>query len=126
MSQHYSNPNRESETYSLPDVETFLGRVTECQNCGTGGCLIDGSQISDVDCPECGKRRIKVTDTKRQWFYWFCFPGCLPDSDPIGPFATEDEAIADARENAGGDDEFFEDDRKGAAHLHEDDGGDND
>lgn len=27
------------------------------------------------------------------WYYWFCFPGCLPDSDPIGPFETEDEAI---------------------------------
>ena len=34
------------------------------------------------------------------WYYWFCFPGCLPDSDPVGPFDTEDEAIADCRENA--------------------------
>jgi hypothetical protein len=22
------------------------------------------------------------------WFYWYCFPGCLPDSEAIGPFAT--------------------------------------
>ena len=30
-------------------------------------------------------------------FYWqSCFPGCLPDSDPVGPFQTEAEAIADA------------------------------
>lgn len=32
-------------------------------------------------------------------FYWWpCFPGCLPDTDglPYGPFGTEDEAIADA------------------------------
>jgi hypothetical protein len=27
------------------------------------------------------------------WYYWACFPGCLPDSDPIGPFETEEEAI---------------------------------
>jgi hypothetical protein len=29
--------------------------------------------------------------------YWIAgFPGCLPDGDLFGPFATEDEAIADA------------------------------
>ena len=32
-------------------------------------------------------------------YYWqSCFPGCLPDSDPIGPFTTESDAIADATE----------------------------
>lgn len=31
-------------------------------------------------------------------YYWqSCFPGCLPDSDPVGPFETEEEAIEDAR-----------------------------
>ncbi len=32
------------------------------------------------------------------WYYWFCQPGCLPDSDPIGPFVTEADAIADAEQ----------------------------
>ncbi len=27
------------------------------------------------------------------WFYQFCFPGCLPDSEPFGPYATRQEAI---------------------------------
>ena len=31
------------------------------------------------------------------WYYWFCFPGCLPDSDPYGPFDSEEEALEDAR-----------------------------
>ncbi len=32
-------------------------------------------------------------------FYWWpCFPGCLPDSDAVGPFETEAEALADAKE----------------------------
>ena len=31
------------------------------------------------------------------WYWWTCFPGCLPDSEPHGPFETEDEATADAR-----------------------------
>lgn len=30
------------------------------------------------------------------WYYWHCQPGCLPDSDPIGPFLSEDEAREDA------------------------------
>lgn len=29
------------------------------------------------------------------WYWWSCQPGCLPDGDPMGPFDTEDEAIAD-------------------------------
>lgn len=30
------------------------------------------------------------------WYYWFCFPGCLPDSESIGPFDTREEALDDA------------------------------
>ena len=30
------------------------------------------------------------------WYWQACFPGCLPDGDPCGPFATEADAIADA------------------------------
>lgn len=28
-------------------------------------------------------------------YWWACFPGCLPDSDASGPFASEDEALED-------------------------------
>jgi hypothetical protein len=35
------------------------------------------------------------------WWWWPCHPGCLPDSEAMGPFETEPEAIEDAR----GDDE---------------------
>lgn len=32
-------------------------------------------------------------------FYWqACFPGCLPDGDPMGPFRSEAAAIRDAQE----------------------------
>lgn len=38
-----------------------------------------------------------TTPADRVGFYWWpCFAGCLPDSEPVGPFATEAEAIADA------------------------------
>lgn len=31
------------------------------------------------------------------WYYWACFPGCMPDGNPTGPFETEAEAIADGQ-----------------------------
>lgn len=31
------------------------------------------------------------------WYWWACFPGCLPDSEAYGPFDTEADAIKDAR-----------------------------
>jgi hypothetical protein len=34
----------------------------------------------------------------RGYYYWFCLPGCMPDSEPCGPFDTEAEAIAAARD----------------------------
>jgi hypothetical protein len=30
------------------------------------------------------------------WYWWACFPGCLPDADPCGPFATSRKAYEDA------------------------------
>ena len=32
------------------------------------------------------------------WYWWACFPGCMPDGDPSGPFENEQEAIKDATE----------------------------
>jgi len=34
------------------------------------------------------------------FYWWACFPGCLPDGDPSGPFASEEEAINDANEES--------------------------
>ena len=34
------------------------------------------------------------------YYYWHCFPGCLPDSEPWGPYETEQEAIESAQEEA--------------------------
>ena len=72
--QGYSNPDRESDSYALPDIEVFY--------------VFD----NDDD----------MTDENGEpfqpgYYWWTCFPGCLPDSDPIGPFSSEEEAIADAR-----------------------------
>ncbi len=71
MTQAYSDCSRESDPHALPDVEVFY--------------LFDGIEDDDGG------------STGPGWFYWFCFPGCLPDSDPVGPFASEQEATNDAQ-----------------------------
>ena len=70
--QAYSDPSRENDPHNaLPDVEVW-------------------KEIWPGDWYE-GKR------LEPGWYWWTCFPGCLPDSDPSGPFETEAEALADAR-----------------------------
>lgn len=32
------------------------------------------------------------------WYWWPCFPGCLPDGEPTGPFLTACAALADAHD----------------------------
>lgn len=34
------------------------------------------------------------------WYWWACFPGCMPDGDAVGPFNTSQEAYDDAQEGA--------------------------
>ena len=70
--QFYSDPNRENDPYALPDCEVF--------------CLTS-LEARQFDAPS-------------GWYYWYCFPGCLPEGDPIGPFDTEDAAIAAAQSEA--------------------------
>lgn len=30
------------------------------------------------------------------WYWWACFPGCLPDGEATGPFSTSLDAYNDA------------------------------
>ena len=52
----------------------------------------------DIRAREWGEESGQIPDPG--WYWWACFPGCMPDGDPMGPFATEAEAIADAQEEA--------------------------
>lgn len=83
--QAYSDPTRESDPYALPDIEVFYHEHAKRELCALtagykaelyGECVVD----DEGDCGGTG------------WYWWACFPGCLPDSDPIGPFDTEADA----------------------------------
>lgn len=81
--QHYSNPKREREPHTLPDVETFYMSQAD----------IDQARIDN------GGHDDDTPYTEPGYYYWFCLPGCMPDGDPVGPFKTEAEALADMRDN---------------------------
>lgn len=75
----YSDPSRETEPHALPDVEVFhhpdyYDLNAECK---------DPNDWHD-----------------HGWYYAYGQPGCLWDSDPMGPYDTAQEA----QEAALGDD----------------------
>jgi hypothetical protein len=37
------------------------------------------------------------TENYAGFYWWPCFPGCIPDGEPSGPFETESAAIEDAQ-----------------------------
>lgn len=79
MTQAYSDPSRESDPHALPDVEVFYRTAR--------AIVLDDWRHEDGELMGEG------------WYWWYCLPGCMPDSEPNGPFDTEAEALADARQS---------------------------
>ncbi len=73
--QFYSNPERQNEEHALPDCEVFHL---------TGDA--DDMWLDNDNTPY-----------PEGWYYWHCLPGCMPDSEPNGPFTTKTEAMDHAR-----------------------------
>jgi hypothetical protein len=63
----YSNPSLMDSPLALPDAEIFYRSAV--------AALADGWP-------------------REGWYYWYCTPGCLPDSEPVGPFTSSVEARA--------------------------------
>ncbi len=114
--QAYSNPKRASDPHALPDIEVFQLTAYE---------VAESSAYEDEQWEYLkrfplatlnGRDRDRLIETMVDelgitggWFYWYCFPGCMPDSDPYGPYDSPDAALADARANAPED---FEDEEE--------------
>lgn len=78
MTQAYSDPSRESDPHALPDVEVFHRTLAE---------NVADDYLDDDGAP-----------WPTGWYWWSCFPGCLPDSEPVGPYDTESDALKDAQD----------------------------
>lgn len=93
MAQVYSNPARETDTYALPDVEVFYAKEGEW-------AYDENGERGDVTYDEDGEPLPGQNVNEAGWYYWYCQIGCLPDSEPEGPFETEEEATAEAQADA--------------------------
>jgi hypothetical protein len=84
------------EVFYQDGSDIFVGGYEgTCDDCGTRGLLADGYGSEQPLCLTCAKALYCPG-----FYWWSCFPGCLPDSDAFGPFETEAEALADAREGS--------------------------
>lgn len=93
--QFYFDPKRESDPRALPDGEAWQEDALLCDSCTHE---FPDPQGSGIRCPECNAPVRAACSRRGAWWWRACFPGCLPDSNPAGPFATEAEALANARE----------------------------
>ena len=71
MSYEYLQPRSANNPYVLPSLEVFY---------------IDANRADEEDISE-------------GWYWWACFPECLPDSEAFGPFGTYNAALKDARDS---------------------------
>lgn len=103
----YSDKSRANGKYALPDVEIFqltAREVAETQE----DTIYEYMKRPEFRLASMNIRdREKMFDTMIEeegiqggWFYWYCFPGCLPDSDPFGPYDTWQAAKTAMREEA--------------------------
>lgn len=96
MSQTYSSPARALVPGTLPDLEVWQSEYTFCPQC-EALVIYDADECGAWACPECETVGLADQADLDGWFYWFCFPGCLPEGEPVGPFDTQAKALADAR-----------------------------
>ena len=96
----YSDPSRADDPWSLPDVEIMQLSRDDFLNAHPDSWMAEflREAINDSwadESTESAKR--DASKDLAGWYWWTCLPGCMPDSDPIGPFKTEAEALADAQ-----------------------------
>ena len=107
MSQHYSNPDHETDPYALPDIEVFQLTAREVAE-RDDDMMFEYMKRHEFRLAAMnGRVRDAMLDRMVEdegitsgWFYWYCFPGCMPESDPMGPYASCAEALKAAQDDA--------------------------
>lgn len=92
--QIYSDPVRQDDQYALPDAEVFFRSQRDFIRAGDETWMKNRiiEEMKGV-----GNNFVAASNLAG-WYFWFCLPGCLPDSDAFGPYQTEKEAISELRE----------------------------
>jgi hypothetical protein len=103
MSFHYVDESRAADPTYLPSIQTWQADVLEvqCPRCGDYlAPRTDADNSTDAFCLGCSNAVPAVLTGNRGWFFWYCFPGCMADSEPCGPYDSESAALDAAREGA--------------------------
>lgn len=130
MPFHYLNPDDPACTKTLPTLEVFHVGADEFtlrdkprtwmeHNLKTalreapGGARtlqligqIEDGKVPDGDFEEAAEAMSELAVTQERlsgWYYRSCLPGCMADDDPIGPYETDEKALAEARAVFGSD-----------------------
>lgn len=88
-----AEPLRNLEPSTLADIDALREAAEECYGEALAEALTDSvfaEALADAG----------IEPSEPGFYYQYCFPGCLPESEPFGPFASASEALADAREMA--------------------------
>lgn len=84
----YHSFHSEFEQEPYGSLEVFHTVRVTCSECG------QVSHAPEGQC--CDESNWQPLDAG--WFWWACEPGCMPDGDATGPFATSRLALEDADE----------------------------
>ena len=100
--QAYSNPERESNPHSLPDVEIFQLTAEEVVEQDEDLMWEAHKRFPLVSMNSRDRQKaidwaVEESGAEGGFFWWTCMPGCMPDSEPNGPFKTYKEALKDAQ-----------------------------
>jgi len=96
-----------TEATAPSGCEVWRERVVYSECCDTPHRADYATGCADQPCATCDQPTTfrdadpKVDETPLGWWYWWCAPGCLPDSEDMGPFNSEAEAVEDTRDFAG-------------------------
>jgi hypothetical protein len=109
MTQAYSNARKARDPYSLPDLEVFQLTAREAAELDED-MIYQYSRRREFRLASFNSRdreamfdaMIVEEGIQGGWFYWYCMPGCMPDSDAIGPYKSERVALREARREARG------------------------
>jgi hypothetical protein len=107
MCPEYSSLERQDDQWSLPDLEIF--QLTALEVAAQDEELVHEyskrhefrlCHMNSVVREQMLEAIVEEQGIEGGWFYWYCFPGCLPDSEASGPYKSHGEALAAAREEA--------------------------
>lgn len=126
----YLNPDDPNCTRTLPTLEVFCTYLSDFEfqakpttwmealilstlRDAPGGARtvqlieqIGDNTVPDDDIEEADEAMSELAAAQERlsgWYYRICLPGCMPESDPCGPYETDEKALAAARALFGSD-----------------------